>query len=373
MRDCWGCPVADNEILQAVRTFLDRGWTGERRVTALEGDGQDDRLFSQAADQGWFALTAPESEDGLGLHPSDLVPMFHLFGERLIPGPMLEQMLLPGLLLGSTPGAAAAEALRGAALGERRVALVDAGATTAWRSTIGSVEVAGDRLTGAVNLVRSGSHADVFVVIAGGTGQGAAHVVIVDAARPGVNVVPHRSGDPASAYARVQFDEVPLEPGDLVATGEPAIELSRHLQSWMRVLISATLAGIGRRMLDLGVDFVKHREQFGRPVGSFQAVKHIAAGVAQRVIMLECFTEAVAEDSRIQDLDTFELASYTLKANASEVARTACEDALQMHGGIGMTYEYELHWWYKHALALRTWYGDERESAIEVGRRKLSA
>ncbi|CAM5699892.1 acyl-CoA dehydrogenase family protein [Streptomyces hirsutus] len=89
--------------------------------------------------------------------------------------------------------------------------------------------------------------------------------------------------------------------------------------------------------------------------------------------MLESLVEAVAADSATLSPGAFELAALSLKAAAAEVGRSACEDALQIHGGIGFTHEHELHWYYKRALSLRTWYGDEREAATEVGRRLVSA
>ncbi|CAM5579016.1 acyl-CoA dehydrogenase family protein [Streptomyces hirsutus] len=88
--------------------------------------------------------------------------------------------------------------------------------------------------------------------------------------------------------------------------------------------------------------------------------------------MLESLVEAVAADSATLSPGAFELAALSLKAAAAEVGRSACEDALQIHGGIGFTHEHELHWYYKRALSLRTWYGDEREAATEVGRRLMS-
>src|SRR4051812_44241637 len=89
-RDCWDCPVADDEILQAVRAFLDRDYADERRLAALLTQGEDRHLLEEAAAQGWFGLVAPEADDGLGLPPAALVPLFRLFGRRLVTGPLLE-------------------------------------------------------------------------------------------------------------------------------------------------------------------------------------------------------------------------------------------------------------------------------------------
>ncbi|MER6113430.1 acyl-CoA dehydrogenase family protein [Streptomyces hirsutus] len=365
--------MADDEILQAVRAFLDRDYADERRLAALLTQGEDRHLLEEAAAQGWFGLVAPEADDGLGLHPAALVPLFRLFGRRLVTGPLLEQMLLPGLLLRTACADDARTRLAATLTGGRRVAVLDPGVTLDWRAANGSPALDSGLLAGSVDLVRFGAVSDLFVAIVDDGPDGTAAVLVLDRDRPGITVTGHRSTDPGASYARVALDGVTAGPGDVIARGEAAAGLVAALRSWQRVLVAAELAGIARHVLDLSVEFAKQREQFGRPIGGFQAVKHIAASAAQRVIMLESLVEAVAADSATLSPGAFELAALSLKAAAAEVGRSACEDALQIHGGIGFTHEHELHWYYKRALSLRTWYGDEREAATEVGRRLVSA
>ncbi|MFE9924375.1 acyl-CoA dehydrogenase family protein [Streptomyces sp. NPDC005774] len=364
--------MADDEILQAVKGFLDRDYPGERRLAALRAHGEDPRLLEEAARQGWFGLVAPEAEDGLGLDPARLVPLLRLLGQRLVPGPLMEQMLLPGLLLRTAPGDSARSRLASALIGGARVAVLDPGVTLDWRAANGSPVLGSGGLAGSVDLVRFGAVSDLFVVIVDGT-DAKATVLVVDRARSGITVTGHESTDPGASYAGVSLDAVAVEQGDIIAQGEDGAALVALLRSWQRVLVAAELAGIARHMLDASVEFAKQREQFGRPIGSFQAIKHIAASAAQRVIMLESFVEAVAADSAALAPKEFALAALTLKAHAAGVGRSVCEDALQIHGGIGFTHEHELHWYYKRALSLRTWYGDEREAATEAGRRMVSA
>jgi alkylation response protein AidB-like acyl-CoA dehydrogenase len=365
--------VADEEIVRAVREFLDRGYPDERRLGALRSQGEDPRLFGEAADQGWFALTVPEADGGLGLSPAALVPLFRLFGQRLVTGPLLEQMLLPGLLLGTARDGETHTRLGAAVSGGRRVAVLDPGSTHDWREANGALGLDAEVLSGSVDLVRFGAVSDLFAAVVDGGPDGTAAVLVVDRDRPGVTVTGHRSTDPGASYARVTLDGVAVAPGDVVARGEDAAVLVTALRGWQRVLVAAELAGIARHVLDLSVEFAKQREQFGRPIGGFQAVKHLAASAAQRVIMLESFVEAVVGDSATRPPESLALAALALKGAAAEAGRSVCEDALQIHGGIGFTHEHELHWYYKRALSLRTWYGDERETAIETGRRLVSA
>lgn len=366
----------DNELVGPVREFLNRSLSDDRRVAMLEGNGDDPKFLAEAAELGWFALTAPETEDGLGLHPAELAPVFRVFGERLLPGPTLEQMLVPGLLLGSLADAGqqadpVRERLRPALAGEARVAVADPGVTRHWQQALGNLRAGSGRLDGALELVRFGSEADELVVVT--ADDSGALVVLVDRNRAGVTVTPRPSADPGATFAALGCDEVAFTDADVVARGPAADALVTQLQAWQRVLVSCELAGIARRMLDLTVEYVQQREQFGRTIATFQVIRQMAATAAQRVILLENFCDAVAQDAPRLDTAELALAAMTLKANAAESARLVVEDALQMHGGIGFTYEYELHWYYKRALALRTWYGDERELAVEVGRHKLSA
>jgi alkylation response protein AidB-like acyl-CoA dehydrogenase len=363
----------DNELVGPVREFLDRAFPPDRRLAMLEANGDDPKLWEEAAQQGWFALLAPEDEDGLALHPAELVPVFRLFGERLLCGPMLEQMLLPGLLLAAAaaqPTDGVRARLRRALTGDSRIAVADPGTTVHWRQANGALSVDSGRLTGSLELVRFGADADELLVVADDGDEPV--VALLTGRQRGVTVTQRPSADPGARFARMHVD-VALDDGDVLARGDAAVRLLVQLRAWTRILLAAELAGIARHVLDLALGYIQERQQFGRTIATFQAVRHMAASAAQRVILLENFCDAVAADSTALPLEDLATAAMTLKANASEAARSAAEDAVQMHGGIGFTYEYELHWYYKRALSLRTWYGDERELAIEIGRRKLSA
>jgi len=357
------------ELVAAVRGYLVRALPAERRTAMLTASGEDAALLAETAELGWPALLVPEECGGLGLAPADLVPVFEEFGRLLVTGPLLEHMLLPGLVLRSVPdGRRGARRLSAVVTGRARLALADPGVTEEWRAQVGGLSLDDGRVRGELAMVRFGGRADEFLVLADDGGVPVVGLVAADG--EGVTVTDRSSADPGAGYARVAFAEAQAE---VLARGPAAGELTELVRAWTRVLISAELAGIARHLLDLSVDYVQQRRQFDRPTAGFQAVRHIAAGAAQRVLLLENFCAAVAADAGRQAVDELALAALTLKATASESARSVCEDALQLHGGVGFTHEYELHWYYKRALALRSWYGDERELSVEVGRRRLSA
>ena len=342
----------------------------------LEAAGDEPKLWAEVAALGWFGLTAAEEEGGLGMHPSQLASVFRAFGERLLTGPMLEQMLVPGLILAAVSGsgdesAAVTDRVRPTLTGDVRMVVADPGVTYHWQHVNGKLQVTNNRLDGELELVRFGAEADEILVVT--QDELGPLVALIDSGRNGLTISARPSADPGAAFAGIRCDGVLIEPSDVVARAEEAAHLSTQIQAWQRVLLACELAGIARRMLDLTLAYIQQREQFGRQIATFQVMRQMAATAAQRVILLENFCEAVAQDAPSLTTKELALAAMTLKATASETARLVVEDALQMHGGIGFTYEYELHWYYKRALSLRTWYGDERELAIEIGRQKLSA
>ena len=363
--------MSENEILYAVRQVLDKEHDNQAREAALEQHGPSEAFWTSVAEQGWFALVAPESAEGFGLPVHELVPIFQLLGQRLVPGSWLEQMLLPGLLLTHLePDSAAAQSVAPALSGERRLALLDGGITHTWAGLMGTPQVQGQTLTGGSQIVRSAAEADAFVVVAEGDEP---RLLLVDAPHEALTLEPAQSSDPCVSVAAVRFADLPLAQATILLEGPAAAEAISLLRSWSRILISAELSGISRAMLDMSVEYVGQREQFGRPVATFQAVKHIAAQMARDVVTLESFCQAVATDAADQDVNELETAALALKQIASETGRSVTESALQLHGGIGFTYEHALHWYYKRALALRSVYGDERESAIRLGQLRLAA
>jgi alkylation response protein AidB-like acyl-CoA dehydrogenase len=133
------------------------------------------------------------------------------------------------------------------------------------------------------------------------------------------------------------------------------------------MLVGCYLAGVARWSFDQTLTYVQQRQQFGRPIGSFQAVQHIVADMYASTRSLENMCAAAAEDLRDASPQAVSLRAACLKAYAAESSRRVCENAIQMHGGIGYTFELSLHWYYEHALALRSWFGDERDLEREIG------
>ncbi|MCE0768305.1 hypothetical protein LWC35_36255 [Pseudonocardia kujensis] len=336
--------MAEHEFASAVDDYLTRAYDGDRRRKVLDAEGWDAGLAAELAELGWYSLATAEDRGGIGVPLPDLGPVFTEYGRHLVVGPLLEYSLLPVLVEGLEPDAAG-----------RPPALVDPGVTDDWAADLGSVSLTGRELTGAVGAVRFAAQAGELVVVAGET------VCLVDAAAPGVRTEPVDSADPGVAFARVSFESVSAH------TVLSDRDLAARIRAWARLLLACELSGLAQGAFERTVTYIGQREQFGRPIGGFQAVKHLAADMSARVAGLRNLCAAALDDAGEASGADLELVSSTAKAHAAEAAVRVCEDAIQLHGGMGFTTEADVSWYYRRALALRGWYGDETELRRRIG------
>lgn len=362
--------LANNEELtSAVGEYLTRSFDSARRLELFGTGGANPQFHSELAELGWFALTVPEHHDGLGLPLSALGPIFATFGRRLVPGPLFESLALPTILIDRNDDPALAELLRETVAGRAVLGLVDPGITEDWGSDIGEIVLTDDGLHGRVEMARFAAQAHSLVVVAR---HGDDQVVCaVDASDPMISIEEIVSTDPAARYATVMFSGAHCGTAPL-ATGSDAASLISRMRLWARVLISFEMAGIAERMLELTVRYVTERHQFGVPIGSFQAVKHTVANMYEHTSSLMNLCLAALDDVPNSTENELCHIAVITKAYAADAALRVCESALQMHGGIGFTTEAEVHWYYKRALALRAWYGDERELHRVIGETVLN-
>ncbi|MGW7082632.1 acyl-CoA dehydrogenase family protein [Streptomyces sp. NPDC054871] len=275
-------------------------------------------VWGRLADAGVFALAVPEEYEGVGLLPVDMVVALVELGRHAVPGPVVETVAAGALLarlaeLGEAAPAkrllssvASGEALATLALPEGGPYALDADAATL-------------RLTAADGELHLASgHARV-----------------------------ERSLDPVRRLAR-------LRPGELLASGPAVTNASRYGADWASLATAAQALGVGLALLDKTVAYVKQRTQFGTAIGGFQAVKHRLADV---LISLE-FARPLLFGAALT-LSTADVAAA--KVAAGEAAYGAARAALQLHGAIGYTAEYDLSLWLTKARALRGAWGSPGE------------
>jgi alkylation response protein AidB-like acyl-CoA dehydrogenase len=334
----------------------------------VDRDRPDTAAWTAIARAGWFDVLLPAEHGGLGFDIAHLQGMLTAAGRHLFPGPVAEHAGVVPLLVDAA-GDPARKRLLAATSGERMMAVVD---NDAVRACNGGPALRNGRLDGGVDLVRFADWADDLIILIGRDEYDHSlmpMVAMVSVDAPGVTITPGESFDPVTSYAAVEFECV--APDHVFYEGQEAVTQVRRLRALMRLLTAAELAGVARALLDASVAYAGQREQFGRPIGSFQAVQHLLADAAAAVLVLEASVAAVFARA-VGPAASLEPSSWELKALAARTGRMVAEIALQVHGGIAFTAEHDLHRAVHHALALQGRYGDERQLAGVIGAALLS-
>ena len=336
-------------LQDAVRSYL-RDRFGPEQVRALfdnDTDGVPADLWKAVNEQGWLAVLVPEEHDGLGLGLLDASVISRAFGAATVPGPWLSTILVgEAVRLAGSPAQQAEHLPRlteGLVMGA--VALVRNGATP--NPAGAPVEVGGDSLTGDLGLVEYAEVANALVVA---SRDGGLH--LVDPQGPGVTVTPQDSLDRTTKLARVVLDGAPAE---RLQNSSP--EVLQEVLDRAAVLVAGDLAGIARKALTDTVEYDKIRLQFGKPVGSFQAIKHDLADLHVAVTMAEHAATYAAHAFDIDAPDK-QLAASIAKSKAADASRTAVSAMIQYHGGIGYTWEHDSHFYFKRSKRQEASYGD---------------
>ena len=352
----------DQQLLRGTaRAFLDERVT-PAVVRALWSDprGERDDLWKELARLGWLGLALPEAHGGSGLGMVETAVVLEEMGRAVFPGPYLETVVAARAIEVAGTPAQQARWLPGIAAGDVRatVALLDADLdwrpestrTRAERTPGGAV-----RLTGTKQWVPWANVAHLILVPARGP-DGLA-LDLVEGGAEGLGVAPVLAMDPGMRWATVTLDAVPVPQGARLGEAGAAAAILGDLLRRGAVGAAAVMLGAARRCLDMSVEYAKVREQFGQPIGSFQAIRHRCAEMLLEVENAHSATyyAAWALDANAEDAA---LAASVAKAYVSEAARKACGEAIQVHGGIGFTWEYDLHLYFKRAKALEATWGD---------------
>jgi alkylation response protein AidB-like acyl-CoA dehydrogenase len=307
------------------------------RTVVDAGGGIDDGLWKAMVEQGWTAVEVPEDRGGLGLGAVEVAVLVEEIGRHVAPAPFLSTLLALGAL-----------ARAGRDDWAERLAGGDAIGCVAWsRSGHGDVRAAGDRLTGRSDPVQFAPSADIAVVVAE-TDDGPA----LYAVELGERERPRR--EPAMDLTRelgwLRFDDAPAE--RLGGAGDVDALLDRGA-----AFTSAEMLGGASRAMDMAVEYAKDRVQFGRPIGSFQAVKHRCADMLVDVegMRSSAYWAAWCIGASHEDAS---VAASTAKIWCSDASKRVMASALQVHGGIGFTWEHDLHLFLKRAQLDQVSFGD---------------
>jgi alkylation response protein AidB-like acyl-CoA dehydrogenase len=350
----------EQELLQqTVREFAAKALPPAKLRAIFESNtGFDAELWRGAAEVGIVGLMAPERFGGAGLSLLDLALVFEVLGETAMPGPFLGHALA---LLALARGGSEAQRERwlarlasGEAIGT--VALAEAGNVwepERWRTTLD-----GGCLAGNKQFAPHAAGADLLVVgVAGG------ELALVERAARGLSITPVDGVDRTRALAHVAFESVPAERLD------GGRELADALLDAGRVLLAADAFGAAWKLIHTTVEYTLTRQQFGQPIAQFQAIKHQLANLATETEPLRglWWYAAHAFDHLPDDCAG---AAAAAKAHVTDRAADVARTCVELHGGIGFTWECDVQFWVKRTMFDRTFLGNpqaQRERIATLG------
>ncbi|SDR64380.1 Acyl-CoA dehydrogenase [Rhizobiales bacterium GAS113] len=326
----------------------------------LEGDGVDGKLWSELTALGAFGVLVPEEHSGLGLTFVDLALMAEEFGRALVPSPVAETIAATDVIVRHATPEQKARLLPKIAAGELKLVPAtlepDAGFDPGDIRTAALPSGNAWRLSGRKMLVPHAATADVMLVAARFGGEGQLGIALLEPGREGVSLRSQPSLDPCGRYCEVTFDAVPIIREDILGGGPSPVALARLLDA-NGALAATQMTGIASKVLDDAVSYASHRTQFGRPIGSFQAIKHRCADMA---VAVDASRSAAyyASWTMAEDSSDRAKAVSMAKSFCGDSSRFVCNEGIQIHGGIGFTWDLGLHFYLRRAKVLEYSYGD---------------
>jgi len=354
-------------LRDTARKFLDAACTTKfvrERMSTPEAITPE--FWSQIAEQGWLGINFSEEDGGSGLGLVDLVVLMEEMGRAVMPGPYLATALLGGAAIREAGSPAQRqEYLPAIAEGRYKATLAAIEPNARWDGSGVTMEArgsaAGFTLTGTKLFVPDAHLADIIVVAArtrdGSTMEDGVSLFLVpkDAAGLGVSAMP--SIDETRKLCEVRFDNVAVPQAALLGEMHQGWPALARVYDGASVALAAEMCGGAQRVLDMTVEYAKLRVTFGKPIGSYQGVKHKCADMLVEIENAKSLTyyAAWAVDEGAPDAP---LAVSMAKAAASDASRKVSNAGIQLHGGIGMTWEHDLHLYMKRAKASEVAFGD---------------
>lgn len=350
----------DNQrmLKDAARAFFDDRFPPAEARRLYDTDcAQQVPLWNELAEMGWLGLAIEEEHGGSGLHLLEAAALQQELGYAAFPSPLLGTFLVSMAIqqFGTQrqrdrylPKIASGRLRCAIALTDREldvdIASLSSGATRRGEDWL---------LDGLKPFVAWGVQADLLLVPANGVDG--PRWFLVHAQGEGVRIESVAQLDLSTPLAELRLTAAPISNADTFAPDGG--RMWRKLIQWSGVLAAAEMAGAARRCLEMTVDYAGKREQFGRLIGSFQAVRHMCADMLVETENAEC---AVLYAAWAIDADAADsqLASSVAKAYISHAATRIWTNAIQVHGGIGYTWEYDLQFYVKRLQSLQCLYGD---------------
>jgi alkylation response protein AidB-like acyl-CoA dehydrogenase len=337
-------------IKRTANEFLASRYKPETMRELAEGDrGFTDEQWRELAELGWPGVVIPEDDGGLGLGAVELLVIQEELGYALAPSPLFSTVSAALLLVAAGTDEQRERWLGRVARGEARGTVAVWDERAGWAPDRSEIETENGTLSAIKVAVSDAASAD-FVIVAGADG---AHF-LVQTDSPEVSITPCKPLDPTRKVFTVELDRAPAEP---LAGGRG--EEVGHAYATIITALAAENVGVAQRAMEMAVAYAKDRKQFDRAIGSFQAVSHRCA---QMLLEVEgarslSYWAGWALD---HEPSTAPRAASMAKAYAGDAGFRVAAAALQVHGGVGFTWEHDLHFFLKRAKANAHAFGDSR-------------
>lgn len=343
-----------NQEQKSLGEVVSRVLADFRGLTASEPTTDEDwKAWDALAQLGLFSLLVPEEHDGVGLSLVDIALAVEALGAGLAPAIVSTTLIATDLLARFGTERQKEELLPRIAAGQLRISLAVHEAAQGYNADVTGTMIEGNHISGAKILVPGAEQADCFLVLAAFDGWPGLALVWGDAG--GLSLRAHDDLDPSSGLCELRLDAATLP--DVLPLGRTrAAEAVARLYDVAATVYAGLETGIAGRMLDASVEYACTRQQFGQPIGAFQAIKHRCADMA---VALEAARSAAyyAFWAVSEDASDRARASSMAKAYCGEVVRDATNEAIQIHGGMGFTWELGLHRFLRRARVLEHSFG----------------
>jgi alkylation response protein AidB-like acyl-CoA dehydrogenase len=355
------------------REFLSREST-PKSVRALMDDprGFSDTTWQQMAEMGLHGLTVGEDYGGQGLGMVELALVLDEMGRAAYPGPYFAtSVLAAGAIEASGQAEQMGRYLPDIAAGRTRATLALLESALSWQPSGVGLRAersgSGFTLSGTKRFVPFGHVADLVLVVARTSADGTT-VFAVPGDNSGISVARNVEMDRTNPTATLTFKDVRVGSDAVIGSVDHGWDIVGAVLDRAAVGAAAEMLGATRRCMDMSVEYAKVRQQFGQPIGMFQAIKHACAEMLLEVENSHGATyyAAWAADADSPDAP---LAASAAKAYVGDASRKVCGSAIQVHGGIGFTWDYDLHLYFKRAKHFEPLYGDadfHRERALQL-------
>jgi alkylation response protein AidB-like acyl-CoA dehydrogenase len=355
----------EQEMLrQSARALLEKECPSTVVRKLMEDErGFDPALWKKMAELGWLGLVIPEEYGGGGLSYVDLVLIMEEMGRVVLPSPFVWTVMVAEAIKRAGSDNHKSSLLPKIASGELIATIAYLEPPAVWSADgiamTARTEGAGYVLDGTKLFVNDGHIADYILVATrtGGSGNHGITLFALESKRAGIAVTRLTTMDQTRKLAEVKFSGVKADASDVIGEAGSGWNILSEIIDRGKVMLAGEMMGGAQKVLEMTVDYAKVRVQFGRPIGSFQAVQHKCANM---MIDVEGAKSAAYYASWAVSNEVAEasLAAAMAKAAASDAFRRVSAEGIQLHGGIGFTWDHDMHLYFKRAKSSEFTFGD---------------